>query len=549
MADHDDDALNKNFLLAIIIGLAMIYYVYNYQYQLIALFWRMFKLVQFTGLAGVEKAIQEVVIAVNFLPFIEIDVPNFGFQKGLKYLISVNPDFISKAQVKRFDLYYGVKLRWLFGLIIIYVGWVEFRLQNEPRSHYTTEKIIRSASKVHPHLKRLIPASWYHKVLAAIFGRWFPSLKERAAGENPMDFSHDYNFDDRSDYENRYAMGLSATELLTVTPPIGVTNKEIEADQEMQNKTGLETNFRPICLFYYAKDKANSSKDFCNRTATLTFTRLLTQTKQDPITNSQYIARTFTKSGKLIPLIIFNQKNEQVEVFKTGCGVIKGHRTSTLLNNGEEYFGTENEVRMLFNELENKVLTHLENKIKNALKGVTFNEVLYVLVKDRHAYTTTVIWELMTLIKTRGRVAGNEFTWLMRHDRSLCMVLQSIGRETPFKEAGAAMSHYKCEKSIGFRVTTPMVDLAVEELHEEAERILEAGEKIESLLSTGHKLSDLFSKDSDTKNKKMEDLTNSILKKNGISEGIDKVYFDPYSEVKELMKLYDEDSPIDSNNS
>ena len=146
----------------------------------------------------------------------------------------------------------------------------------------------------------------------------------------------------------------------------------------------------------------------------------------------------------------------------------------------------------------------------------------------------------MTLFKNVNRIAGTEFTWLKRKNRSLSIVMQSIGRETPFLEANATRAHYLMESKAEMRLTVPSVQTAINDLHVNAERIINAGKKKEDLLNmTESEFSQLFEFNDSSKLTKKENKATEILKSMGVDVGKDELWKDPYDDVPELMKQFE----------
>lgn len=131
--------------------------------------------------------------------------------------------------------------------------------------------------------------------------------------------------------------------------------------------------------------------------------------------------------------------------------------------------------------MEKKVLYQLKEKI-DGKSDYDFNDILYKTVTEKHAYSVTVIWRLMMLFKEKNRIAGNEFNWLFEQDRTLALVMNSIGRETPFIEVSGIKAHYDIEFYANIKISTPMVMKATEALYENAERLMRAGKVEENLL-------------------------------------------------------------------
>lgn len=120
--------------------------------------------------------------------------------------------------------------------------------------------------------------------------------------------------------------------------------------------------------------------------------------------------------------------------------------------------------------------------------------------------------------------------------------MQSIGRETPFWEAAGTRSHYLIEGRCKFPVTTPIVSKAVEDLYENADRLLKAGAKKENIfkLSSEEYAQKYMFGGADSHIRAKEEKANKILSDLGFdNEKIE--YQDPYADIPELMKLYGED--------
>lgn len=82
-----------------------------------------------------------------------------------------------------------------------------------------------------------------------------------------------------------------------------------------------------------------------------------------------------------------------------------------------------------------------------------------------HAYITTVMASMLDFARTDGVFASADFLWLKPVDRHLWYLLNCIGRQTPFAEVAGPFAHWLVEKELMHRITTPMVDEAVNGLH------------------------------------------------------------------------------------
>ena len=57
-----------------------------------------------------------------------------------------------------------------------------------------------------------------------------------------------------------------------------------------------------------------------------------------------------------------------------------------------------------------------------------------------------------------------EFLWLKPMDRRLWYMLNCVGRQTPYSEAGGPFAHWRAEKVMGRRCLVPMIDEAIKGL-------------------------------------------------------------------------------------
>jgi len=78
-----------------------------------------------------------------------------------------------------------------------------------------------------------------------------------------------------------------------------------------------------------------------------------------------------------------------------------------------------------------------------------------------HAYVTTVMASMLEYARTDGVFASSDFLWLKPVDRNLWYLLNSVGRQTPFAEVAGPFAHWLVENELQHRITTPMVEEAV----------------------------------------------------------------------------------------
>ncbi|MDA0146284.1 hypothetical protein OCT63_18840 [Vibrio sp. RW] len=533
------DKSNINSMESTAIGVAllgvMLYGAYQHLYFVWSYIWRILKLCQMFMLFVFENVVQ---LVSN--PFRNFE--GWGFKEGFFEILNVHYSQITPQYMAIYDGHFGELVKWPFAIFLVYLGWSEYRVRGESSKTYNVESLIRSASKVHPHLRRITPPNFTDKVLARTIGLVFPSFKQRLEGENPIHFSHDYDFSDRSSHNNRYAMGITPFEMLTSNPPLGITEAEFEDDKKMQADTGFNSNFRPICHFFFEEDATQSSIDFCMRTATICLERLLLMPLKSCIDNSELVARLFDEEGNLIPLEYVDKHGAPTKKLTKYGSIVSGFRPTTLLNDGNEYKGSVEDTILLFNEYEREILQQLKVKIDGKVKR-SFEEILYMVVVKKHAYSTTVIWGIMELFQNVNRIAGNEFSWVKRKDRGLGMVMASIGRETPFMEASGVRAHYRMEVKAEMRLTIPSVLTGANDLHVNAERIINAGKKSEDLLSMSEEeFGRLFEFNKSDDLDKKENKATTILKSLGVDVGKAELWKDPYDDVPELMKKFEEEN-------
>ncbi|MBY0378185.1 MAG: type IVB secretion system coupling complex protein DotM/IcmP [Gammaproteobacteria bacterium] len=80
---------------------------------------------------------------------------------------------------------------------------------------------------------------------------------------------------------------------------------------------------------------------------------------------------------------------------------------------------------------------------------------------NRHAFEYGVLAAMLELARTDGVLASAEFLWLKPRDRVLWYVLNAVGRQTVFPEVAGIFAHFYAEKTIGYKLVSPMVEEAV----------------------------------------------------------------------------------------
>lgn len=89
------------------------------------------------------------------------------------------------------------------------------------------------------------------------------------------------------------------------------------------------------------------------------------------------------------------------------------------------------------------------------------NEKVIVEIVHRHAFEYGVLAAMLELARSDGVLASAEFLWLKPRDRVLWYVLNSVGRQTVFPEVAGIFAHFYAERTIGYKLVSPMVEEAV----------------------------------------------------------------------------------------
>ena len=101
-----------------------------------------------------------------------------------------------------------------------------------------------------------------------------------------------------------------------------------------------------------------------------------------------------------------------------------------------------------FSNVDTLLQKHMNNKIVQSLCS-------------RHAFVLTVMASMLEVSRTDGVQASADFLWLKPKDRRLWLMLNSIGRQTPFAEISGPFAHWLAEKEMGKRLNVPMIEEAV----------------------------------------------------------------------------------------
>lgn len=83
---------------------------------------------------------------------------------------------------------------------------------------------------------------------------------------------------------------------------------------------------------------------------------------------------------------------------------------------------------------------------------------------SKHAYVLTIFSQMLSMGRKTGIIANALFLWIKPIDRPMWYALNNVGRQAVFSETGAVTAHWTAEKQLGYAISTPMIDSAVEGL-------------------------------------------------------------------------------------
>ena len=89
---------------------------------------------------------------------------------------------------------------------------------------------------------------------------------------------------------------------------------------------------------------------------------------------------------------------------------------------------------------------------------------IFTRVIERHAYTLTVLSLLIIAAREDGVLALADFLWLKLVDRRMWFMMNTVGRQTPPAEVAGPFAHWNAERLLGRKISTPMVEEAVNAL-------------------------------------------------------------------------------------
>lgn len=132
-------------------------------------------------------------------------------------------------------------------------------------------------------------------------------------------------------------------------------------------------------------------------------------------------------------------------------------------------------------DVANKLLRQIARSAKDPELNLSGVDALIPKYKDnkivkeiiaRHAFEYGVLAAMLELARSDGVLASAEFLWLKPRDRVLWYVLNSVGRQTVFPEVAGIFAHFYAEKTIGYRLMSPMIEEAVISLEDAIDELV-----------------------------------------------------------------------------
>lgn len=343
---------------------------------------------------------------------------------------------INWKYISAFESSLNTYMRFFYAAWLVYFGYCMQRNKKKVTEQFTVQSMIERYAHENEAIESLVH-------------------------DNPLKHDRLFNFEIRDDFTNRHAQAISPQRYIEACPPPNATFKELQNHKE-RTSIGKDSSSRPIALI----DFANSSLDFCRRTAQISLERQLTGIPADGgyYLNEDNAPRLFDVDGELIPLTTQTVKNNG----KKETRFVSGFAQNGMINNGREFNGQPHQLRLLFNATEREVFDKLCRRYNHP--SVSLADYAMELTK-RHAYRRTYLAALFIAVDEHDIFASTEFYMLCRKDRALYFVLYSAREEKPFYEAIGVMSHYTMEILQGVKLVTPYVQTAVNTLEVDAKRI------------------------------------------------------------------------------
>lgn len=375
------------------------------------------------------------IVEFSILTAVQYPLKAIGFEgeayTGFKMLTSVLPTQLNSKMIMTFENRFNDHLRFIYAAVIFFVAYRTYKNYHKVTHRFTLDDILTVYSEQSEMLNQLID-------------------------DNPLDHPINFQFDNRSDYANRHSKNISPSQFLMCNPILLAT------PEEMQKAHHSPKSSRPICIF----DRKNKTFDFNQSLCELSLKRQLTGIpyKSPFYSNINDAPRIFNDKGEMLPLK--TEKRSKKTVY------IGNFRENNLLNNGYDYYGSDDDIQFLFSGNERWVFNYL----KGAYRGTdySFNDAAKDLLKC-HAYSRTYLIELLSITRsTKGgaaTIASTEFLRVKQRDRVLYYSLLDSDEEMYSYDSVAVIAHHSMEKAIKVKSSDIYIRSAVRVLRQDAQRL------------------------------------------------------------------------------
>lgn len=157
---------------------------------------------------------------------------------------------------------------------------------------------------------------------------------------------------------------------------------------------------------------------------------------------------------------------EQLGKLWNGVNNLKPHEKALLLIFSAYACGNKNGAQKAFDAL-NYQAEHYKSTMDFSVTNDLMKHLEDPQIKkiiSKHAYVYTVMASILEFAKSRGVVPTSSFIWLKPRDRKLFLVLNCVGRQTPFAEVAGTYGHWMAEKIAKHKLEVPYVENAIEGL-------------------------------------------------------------------------------------
>ncbi|MCP1674163.1 hypothetical protein J2T57_001265 [Natronocella acetinitrilica] len=433
-----DNNTNDVFFIMVLVILMIAVMVLQHNFHFVAAAWKYLRIAEFT--------------LVSWIP---AWVPVYGsleIREAVDFLKTTPSTDIVPDTVVAMDNHFARYFSWLPGLLLVALGVKRFRATESVTQRFNMEELLSHNLPLYPFVRD-------------------------AAADHPEALDIDLDRDDPKSV--RYASAMRPIEFATLSPPMGLEAlaKSPKGRQYRQpiwdGKSGdvdwdlAERSFATQLGARYAGFAALSGTE--RRIAEMLVPRLeladrammglvrrYARAHLPGLVGAKKTAGTRIDPEDLSPgrLVIFNAVKNALAT------ALVRHRKECRIKAGAA-LDRQQAIDFTKKMLSDRSLKTIarSNPVKEAGRRVVAEDVMAA-----HGYVRPALMSLLDEARKSGVVAPVEFSWLKGEDRALWYCLHSVGRKTPFVEAGGAFAHWEIERLIGRSLNRPEVHAAIEAL-------------------------------------------------------------------------------------